>query len=257
MLYARFLLLMILILTIEQSRGINVGSIFGFGRDLGNDENNNENDNDNNTVSTKISPVEQFLKTLLIPVEALGNAKQAVGKGVNQIISKLPGKLKNPIKDDFNSTKLKYGQVLNLVSDKFRAIYPGTLWCGDGDIAKNEDDLGFFASTDACCRAHDMCSNNINSGEEKYRLLNNGIFTRLSHCSCDSAFYNCLKNADSIVATKIGFTYFDVLSPQCFNEDYPIIKCNKYSGTLQKKCVEYSQDSNEEKKYQWFDNPTF
>ncbi|XP_035740897.1 phospholipase A2-like [Vespa mandarinia] len=101
-----------------------------------------------------------------------------------------------------------------------------------------------------------MCYSNINSGEEKYRLLNNGIFTR-SHCSCDFAFYDCLKNAKSIIAKKIGFTYFDLLSPQCFNEDYPIIKCNKYSGPLLHKCIDYMQDKTEEKKYQWFDNKNF
>lgn len=128
MLYTRLFALLILVLTIEQSRQINVGSIFGFGRNIDSNKNNNvidnETNNENNPVPTKISTVEQILKTLLIPVEALGNAKKVIGKGVNEIISKIPVKI-DPTQDDFNTTNLKYGQVLNLVSDKFKAIYPG------------------------------------------------------------------------------------------------------------------------------------
>ncbi|XP_015184277.1 PREDICTED: uncharacterized protein LOC107070516 [Polistes dominula] len=322
MLYSRFFLLtFLIILTIDQSRGVEFGSIFGLGKNVDKIENHEENklehepkqkveqnklinfipifdfgknvdkndgknddiniDNINiddinnqgenkleyeepeenfevNQVSTKLSTVEEFLSTLLIPVEALGNANKIFGKGVQQIISKIPDKLKDPIKgfEINNKTNLGYGQFLNSISDRFRAIYPGTVWCGDGDIAKNDEDLGFFASTDACCRDHDKCSSNINAGETKYGLKNVGLFTR-SHRSCDSAFYNCLKGAKSIIATKIGITYFNILSPQSFDEDYPIVKCNKYSGLINKKCIDYKQDLHADKKYQWFDNPFF
>lgn len=54
----------------------------------------------------------------------------------------------------------------------------GTLWCGNGDLAKNENDLGYFNRTDACCRSHDNCMNDILSGDTKANLKNNGLFTR-------------------------------------------------------------------------------
>lgn len=54
----------------------------------------------------------------------------------------------------------------------------GTHWCGDGDNAKNKNDLGYFNGTDACCRAHDNCKNDISAGDTEVNLKNNGIFTR-------------------------------------------------------------------------------
>ncbi|KAK2578697.1 hypothetical protein KPH14_011664 [Odynerus spinipes] len=194
---------------------------------------------------------------LTIEREAVENTTQIIEKGVNNIISKLPPSLRDHIEGNVSKGKRGFGDVLNLLSDMFRAIYPGTLWCGAGDIAENEQDLGLFERTDACCRDHDNCFNGINAGEEKDGLLNNGIFTR-SHCSCDSAFNECLKNVHSIVATKIGITYFEILSPQCFADDYPIINCRRYSsGLIDEKCVKYDQDYKAEKKLQWFDNPIF
>jgi len=59
-----------------------------------------------------------------------------------------------------------------------RYLCLGTLWCGSGDIAKQESDLGIFKRTDACCRAHDNCKNDILAGDTEVNLKNNGIFTR-------------------------------------------------------------------------------
>lgn len=54
----------------------------------------------------------------------------------------------------------------------------GTLWCGDGNIAREEKDLGLFKGTDACCREHDSCEYNVESHNKIDNLNNNGIFTR-------------------------------------------------------------------------------
>jgi len=141
---------------------------------------------------------------------------------------------------------------------KVRAIFPGTLWCGDGSIARGFDDLGTFNKTDNCCRSHDFCSNSIESGESKYGLSNTGLFTR-SHCDCDIEFYECLKTANTIIALKIGFTYFSVLGPQCFREDYPIVRCKRNQrGPLgSNRCVLYEQEENATKLFQWFDAKFF
>lgn len=100
----------------------------------------------------------------------------------------------------------------------------GTKWCGDGDIANSFTDLGTFSTSDACCREHDTCPVIIDAGTTNFNLVNSGLFTR-SHCECDRKFYNCLKNAGTVVAKSIGVTYFSLLGPQCFEKDYPIIRC--------------------------------
>lgn len=58
-----------------------------------------------------------------------------------------------------------------------RMIFPGTLWCGPGNIAKNESDLGMFAGTDRCCRTHDHCDG-ILAGETKYGLVNDTPYSK-------------------------------------------------------------------------------
>lgn len=154
--------------------------------------------------------------------------------------------------------KSTISDILNPFKLKIKAIYPGTYWCGDGDISPNKEDLGFFKTTDSCCKAHDLCSENISAGEEREGLLNNGIFTR-SSCNCDDAFYRCLKEANNILATHIGTTYFNILRPQCFKEYYPIVNCKKYlkHHLINKKCKKYNYNFSLPQIMQWFDNPDF
>ncbi|XP_020281530.1 phospholipase A2-like [Pseudomyrmex gracilis] len=131
--------------------------------------------------------------------------------------------------------------------ETFRAIFPGTLWCGDGDIAKQESDLGYFNKTDACCRAHDNCNDDLLAGQTKGNLENNGIFTR-SACNCDDEFYRCLKNADTLISNSIGKTYFNILKPQCYTCQCPTVDC-KVTDRLQceKQC----------KLYKWQNSPKY
>lgn len=85
-----------------------------------------------------------------------------------------------------------------------------------------------FAKVDVCCRDHDKYENIIGAGETKYSLVNNGLFTR-SECKSDRKFYDCLhKQKFNPIASAIGFTYFTIVRPQCFEEDYPIKKCYLY-----------------------------
>lgn len=117
--------------------------------------------------------------------------------------------------------------ITDLFKDKVKAIYPGTLWCGGGNQARSEREVGLFRNTDICCKAHDKCPSFIEAGEEFKGLKNNGLFTR-SHCECDQNFYNCLKNIDSLVSNKIGYTYFNILRPKCFRKQYRIKGCKKW-----------------------------
>jgi hypothetical protein len=206
---------------------------FGIAVRFGDCENNNIYGNDIDCTQsapgsdkTYLSPIEKVLKGLKLPIDALGSVLNRKNR-------------KSNIEQGSFSYALE--EASNFI------IFPGTRWCGNGDDAKNENDLGRFNDTDACCRAHDNCNNDILAGATKVNLINNGIFTR-SACPCDNAFYDCLKKASSLPAKTIGNTYFNVLGPQCFLCTCPEDNCNPNDGT----------DCNGQcKKYKWINNPKF
>ncbi|XP_014363156.2 phospholipase A2-like [Papilio machaon] len=139
---------------------------------------------------------------------------------------------------------------------RFTLIFPGTKWCGSGNIAEGYDDLGKDNKTDACCRQHDFCPDIIPAGETKYNLTNESFFTRL-HCSCDETFRKCLRTVNSVTSLKIGMTYFNAIGTKCYRKDYPVTGCKTRGGWLGSKCVEYIYDIDGEMKYQWFDVPNY
>ncbi|KAG7199459.1 hypothetical protein KM043_014085 [Ampulex compressa] len=207
---------------------------------------------------TYVSPLEAGIKAIVTPIGAIDNTIHEVRNGVKEIWSQIPVLRKLiPNREEERNMK-SMADMLNPFKERIRAIFPGTYWCGDGDIAENENDLGLFYKTDACCRAHDSCQGGIPAGEERDGLINNGIFTR-SPCECDRAFYNCLKEARSIVASKIGITYFNVLRPQCFSFECPVENCNRYAGTrlVDDKCLEYNFNCTGVIEAQWFDTEDF
>ncbi|XP_039749515.1 uncharacterized protein LOC120626194 [Pararge aegeria] len=147
--------------------------------------------------------------------------------------------------------------MVDLFKDRVQAIYPGTIWCGDGHSAQaRSGDLGLFFFTDTCCRQHDACKLYIGAGDTKFGLTNTGLFTR-SHCSCDENFRQCLRKTNSLVSAQIGLTYFNVLGPQCFRRAHPIVKCLRRTRITGLKCEEYELDYTKPKMWQWFDNETF
>ncbi|XP_044760931.1 phospholipase A2-like isoform X2 [Coccinella septempunctata] len=138
----------------------------------------------------------------------------------------------------------------------FKLIFPGTKWCGDGDIAQHDDDLGIYREADKCCRAHDKCFDFIPSGESKHNLTNADQVSRM-HCDCDLEFYYCLKNVSSMESIMIGKIYFNDVG-KCYKRDYPIIRCLSYKNFLFfQKCLVYELDESKEKVYQYFDLPYF
>lgn len=117
--------------------------------------------------------------------------------------------------------------MADIIKDKVKAIYPGTLWCGDGNAARSENEVGLFKNTDTCCKIHDKCPSSIPSGKYYKGLYNGGSYTR-SHCQCDQQFYNCLKKTNSFISNKIGYTYFNILRPKCFRKAHPVVGCKKW-----------------------------
>lgn len=135
-------------------------------------------------------------------------------------------------------------------------IYPGTKWCGAGNIAVDASDLGRLAQVDACCRAHDQCEHSIPGWSSRYGL-NNTSFITSSHCSCDELFARCLRGVRSPLADMIGHIYFNVIQIPCFRLDFPIINCShrmhSVFDVMHSACQSYSLDKSGEKRWQFFD----
>ncbi|XP_011687254.1 PREDICTED: uncharacterized protein LOC105449644 isoform X1 [Wasmannia auropunctata] len=99
-------------------------------------------------------------------------------------------------------------------------IYPGTKWCGPGDVAKSYDDLGQHSAEDSCCREHDHCPFTIAPQQCIHGICNSSPFTR-SHCDCDAKFRRCLQNLNTEVANTLGALFFNVIQVTCFRERRP------------------------------------
>ncbi|XP_066144499.1 phospholipase A(2) isoform X1 [Euwallacea fornicatus] len=110
-------------------------------------------------------------------------------------------------------------------------IYPGTKWCGPGNIGSNYSDLGRYAKEDACCREHDNCPKSLMKEECRGGICNNSPYTR-SHCDCDAIFRKCLQNVNSETANTIGAIFFNVIQVICFKERSPCSEWQKNSNYL-------------------------
>ncbi|KAM9319574.1 protein PROCA1 [Gastrophryne carolinensis] len=113
--------------------------------------------------------------------------------------------------------------------------YPGTLWCGAGNIADTEDDLGEHRETDSCCRTHDHCQHVIHPFTYTYGYRNFRWHT-ISHCQCDNQFKDCLRRVNDTASRVVGQAFFNVIQVQCFEftqkeqcvERHWLGWCNKY-----------------------------
>ncbi|KAI7800616.1 uncharacterized protein proca1 [Triplophysa rosa] len=97
--------------------------------------------------------------------------------------------------------------------------YPGTLWCGAGNIAEHYDQLGEFAETDKCCRVHDHCPYVIHAFSSNYGYTN-FKWHSLSHCDCDNALKECLRLVNDTSSRVVGQAFFNVIEVPCFEFSY-------------------------------------
>lgn len=95
-------------------------------------------------------------------------------------------------------------------------IFPGTKWCGKGDLARCYEDLGDDQELDMCCRDHDCCPFVIPPFTQKFNMFNYR-FHSLLHCDCDQRFRGCLRRSVSTMANMIGKIYFNILGSKCFD----------------------------------------
>ncbi|XP_056330477.1 uncharacterized protein proca1 [Danio aesculapii] len=93
--------------------------------------------------------------------------------------------------------------------------YPGTLWCGAGNIADHYEQLGEFEETDRCCRVHDHCPYVIHAFSSNYGYTN-FKWHSLSHCDCDNALKECLRLVNDTSSRVVGQAFFNVIEVPCF-----------------------------------------
>ncbi|KAJ3591213.1 hypothetical protein NHX12_009160 [Muraenolepis orangiensis] len=93
--------------------------------------------------------------------------------------------------------------------------YPGTLWCGAGNMADHEDHLGDFAETDSCCRTHDHCPHVIHAFSSNYGYTN-FKWHSICHCDCDIAMKQCLRKVNDTASRVVGQAFFNVIGVPCF-----------------------------------------
>ncbi|XP_072247792.1 uncharacterized protein proca1 [Leuresthes tenuis] len=97
--------------------------------------------------------------------------------------------------------------------------YPGTLWCGAGNMADNYDQLGEFADTDSCCRTHDHCPHVIHAFSSNYGHTN-FKWHSICHCDCDNVLKACLRNVNDTSSRIVGQAFFNVIGVPCFDFAY-------------------------------------
>ncbi|XP_065202159.1 phospholipase A2-like isoform X2 [Planococcus citri] len=137
--------------------------------------------------------------------------------------------------------------------------FPGTNWCGPGNISSHFDHLGTFVKTDSCCREHDHCPLSISANQTKYGLHNELPYTS-SNCACDEAFYQCLHRVntnsdmpDTLSSELIGEIYFTFLETRCFQKVPPYASCEVNNNT--EDCL--ISASNHSVEFQWKTMPPF
>lgn len=155
----------------------------------------------------------------------------------------------------------KQKSAFDYIGDIFKSlfIFPGTKWCGAGDVAKNYDDLGPARATDACCREHDHSEENIAAFQSKYGIRNTNLYT-MTHCKDDRKFYGCLLNDSSVPSVAVGKIFFNILRTNCFDYTFPK-KCVQnnafYIPLVTEKCKQYKLDPAQPKEWQTFSPPNF
>ncbi|KAL8198950.1 UNVERIFIED_CONTAM: hypothetical protein K2H54_030276 [Gekko kuhli] len=117
--------------------------------------------------------------------------------------------------------------------------YPGTLWCGAGNIAESYEQLGAHRETDRCCREHDHCQDVIHPFTMKFGYRNFRWHT-ISHCDCDKRLKACLRRVNDTASRVVGQAFFNVIQVPCFEfvykeqcvEPYLYVWCKNYSTVV-------------------------
>lgn len=102
---------------------------------------------------------------------------------------RLPKEENIPVKID-DSSRIPKGWIKRSGRTKRSSLfasflmYPGTKWCGRGQLATEYEELGDDNELDVCCRDHDFCPLIIEPFTKKFHYFNYR-FHAVLHCKCD------------------------------------------------------------------------
>lgn len=74
--------------------------------------------------------------------------------------------------DESSMNRLVSQCTLWYPSPRGMLVFPSTKWCGVGNHARADNELGTSWATDACCQEHDSCSDYIAPMSRREQLLN-------------------------------------------------------------------------------------
>ncbi len=74
-------------------------------------------------------------------------------------------------------------EIVEAARMKQLGIFAGTKWCGSGNLAASENDLGILSGPDRCCRTHDKCPMElkIHAFKTKVSIGNSLISSKNNH----------------------------------------------------------------------------
>ncbi|XP_064463090.1 group 3 secretory phospholipase A2-like [Ornithodoros turicata] len=136
-------------------------------------------------------------------------------------------------------------------------IYPGTKWCGAGNISIEGDQYGSANVTDKCCEEHDRAKDYILESEthpNHTELVNPKSYT-VTNCADDIKLFNCLLEDNSTDSYQFGQAFFDALGVPCFAYTLKV-SCTSYSWWSSMQQCEVKANETE-KKWQFLDPPNF
>uniref|UniRef100_A0A2R5LET6 Putative salivary lipocalin n=1 Tax=Ornithodoros turicata TaxID=34597 RepID=A0A2R5LET6_9ACAR len=134
-------------------------------------------------------------------------------------------------------------------------IYPGTKWCGAGNISTDEAQYGSAQVTDKCCQTHDKAVDYILASQthpNHTELVNPKKYT-VTNCSDDIKLFNCLLEDNSTDSYQFGQAFFDALGVPCFAYTFKV-NCTRTSWWSSKKTCKIQE---KQKAWQFLDPPNF
>ncbi|XP_049516744.1 uncharacterized protein LOC125942597 [Dermacentor silvarum] len=199
-------------------------------------------DNSNGTINCNLIGDKTIIQQILRLIPA-GLVTSVTTAQMDEVVDKCQDK----------EPMMQGSSLLSTLGDDLQSllIFPGTKWCGAGNVAKNYDDLGSASATDTCCRDHDHSEDSIPAFGTEHGITNYMIYT-MTNCPDDNKLFYCLQNVSSPTSVAVGTIYFDILRTHCFEYGYPTI-CTDYNYfrilLLQDPCEERKPDTT--KPMQW------
>lgn len=139
----------------------------------------------------------------------------------------------------------KLYNVKSLLHTESLLIFPGTKWCGKGNISSPQEELGRFQGTDKCCREHDHAVDFIEPQSAKHGIGNTHVWP-ITNCDDDNTFFHCLLNdqsASKLASACVGTIYFNIVQLKCFKQTYNITCADRQETHLNTRCHHFNIDT--------------